>query len=95
MASIDVYGQFADMGQPTSDAILSPALCRAARGYLDWTQADLAEHSGVSRSTIRDFEGGRHPIHRSTEAQLRLAFERSGIAFMRADCACVGVYADK
>ncbi|MGL3608532.1 helix-turn-helix domain-containing protein [Rhizobium sp. G187] len=83
------------MGQPVNGPILSPALCRAARGYLDWTQADLAEQSGVSRSTIRDFEGGRHPVHRSTEAQLRLAFERSGLAFTKEEFDCMGVYAAK
>ena len=61
--------------------ILTPALCRAARGLLDWTQADIAERAGVSRSTIRDYEGGRHDIHRATEAQLRLAFEEGGVVF--------------
>lgn len=65
--------------------ILTPALCRAARGFLDWTQTDLADRSGVSRSTIRDYEGDRHSLHRATEAQLRLALEAGGIAFFRID----------
>jgi DNA-binding XRE family transcriptional regulator len=64
--------------------ILTPALCRAARGFLDWTQTQLAENAGVSRSTIRDYEGNRHDIHRATEAQLRLAFEEGGIVFVDA-----------
>ncbi len=63
--------------------ILTPALCRAARGFLDWTQTDLAVDAGVSRSTIRDYEGGRHDIHRATEAQLRHAFEAAGVAFVQ------------
>jgi transcriptional regulator with XRE-family HTH domain len=62
--------------------LLTTALCRAARGFLDWTQADIAERAGISRSTIRDYEGGRHDIHRATEAQLRLAFEAGGIVFV-------------
>jgi transcriptional regulator with XRE-family HTH domain len=62
--------------------ILTPALCRAARGLLDWTQSDIAEKAGVSRSTIRDYEGGHHDIHRATEAQLRLAFEEGGVVFV-------------
>lgn len=62
--------------------ILTPAHCRAARGFLDWTQSDLADRAGVSRSTIRDYEGSRHDIHRATEAQLRLAFEEGGVAFV-------------
>lgn len=70
------------MGQGSKFGILTPALCRAARGLLDWTQADLADESGVSRSTIRDYEGDRHDIHRATESQLRLAFERGGVDFI-------------
>lgn len=71
------------MGQADHCKILTPALCRAARGFLDWTQTDLADRSGVSRSTIRDYEGDRHDVHRATEAQMRLAFETAGIAFVR------------
>lgn len=92
MASYRLYGQIIRMGQPERQAILSPALCRAARGYLDWTQAELAAESGVSRSTIRDFEGGRHGVHRATEAQLRLAFENAGLSFRREGSQCPGVY---
>lgn len=71
------------MVQPDNANVFSPALCRAARGYLNWTQDDLASRSNVSRSTIRDFEGQRHGLHRSTEAQLRQAFEREGLSFLR------------
>lgn len=70
------------MGQVERSKILTPALCRAARGFLDWTQSDLAERSGISRSTIRDYEADRHAAHRATEAQLRLAFEDGGVAFV-------------
>ncbi len=73
------------MGQGQSCKDLTPALCRAARGFLDWTQADLALEAGVSRSTIRDYEGNRHDVHRATEAQLRQAFERGGIRFIDAE----------
>ena len=81
------------MGQGDHCKILTPALCRAARGFLDWTQMDLADRSGVSRSTIRDYEGDRHDIHRATEAQLRLAFENAGIAFVRMEGDQFGVCA--
>ncbi len=70
------------MGQADRAKILTPALCRAGRGYLDWTQCELADRSGVSRSTIRDYEGDRHEVHRSTEAQLRRAFEEGGLSFL-------------
>ncbi|WP_377298379.1 helix-turn-helix domain-containing protein [Rhizobium sp. SGZ-381] len=83
------------MGQPKAMILLSPSLCRAARGLLDWTQADLAERSGVSRSTIRDYEGSRHEAHRATEAQLRLAFEEGGITFIKVDGEKIGICSGK
>lgn len=79
------------MGQVLGTQILTPALCRAARGFLDWTQSDLAERSGISRSTIRDYEADRHGAHRATEAQLRLAFEDGGIAFVLMETGRVAV----
>jgi DNA-binding XRE family transcriptional regulator len=82
MAYVDQYGCFSVMNQGDRPMILTPALCRAARGFLDWTQTDIAERAGVSRSTIRDYEGGHHDIHRATEAQLRLAFEEGGVVFV-------------
>ncbi|OLP43399.1 helix-turn-helix transcriptional regulator [Rhizobium oryziradicis] len=80
------------MGQGDKSGILTPALCRAARGMLNWTQIELAEHSHVSRSTIRDFEGDRHDIHRTTAEQLRLALETGGVAFMDAPGYGLGVF---
>lgn len=61
---------------------MTPALCRAARGLLDWTQEELAEHSTVSRSTIRDYEGARHDVHRATAAQIVRAFNDHGVVFL-------------
>jgi len=71
--------------------ILTPALCRAARGLLDWTQSDLAERSEVSRSTIRDYEGSRHDVHRATAAQILRAFEDGGVVFMQVEGCGMGV----
>ncbi|HEY9548320.1 MAG TPA: helix-turn-helix transcriptional regulator [Kiloniellaceae bacterium] len=58
---------------------LLPEQCRAARGLLNWTQERLAALAGVSRSTVRDFENGRHQLHRATEALLVDALGRAGI----------------
>lgn len=52
---------------------------------LDWTQSDLAEHSQVSRSTIRDYEGARHELHRATAAQLLHALEEGGVIFIEVE----------
>lgn len=58
---------------------LLPEQCRAARGLLDWTQEELAGLAGVSRSTVRDFECGRHGLHRATETSLIKTFEEAGV----------------
>ncbi|MCJ9691403.1 helix-turn-helix transcriptional regulator [Rhizobium sp. PRIMUS64] len=70
------------MGRATVEVSLTPALSRAARGFLGWTQEELAARSTVSRSTIRDFEGDRHGLHRSTEAQLLSALKEGGVMFV-------------
>lgn len=36
----------------------------------------------MSRSTIRDYEGSRHDVHRATGAQIRRAFEEGGVLFL-------------
>lgn len=59
---------------------LFPEQCRAARGLLNWTQEQLAGLAGVSRSTVRDFENGRHKLHRATEAVIVKTLEQAGIS---------------
>ena len=73
------------MVQDTKPQLLTPALCRAARGLLDWTQADLAGRAEVSRGTIRDYEGGHHGMHRASTAQVKRALEDAGIIFIVID----------
>jgi predicted transcriptional regulator len=69
--------------------MLSPEQCRAARGWLDWTQADLAAQAHVSLSTIKAFEAGeRTPIANNlaaveralTDAGVSLVFTEDGRA---------------
>ena len=58
---------------------LTPQQCRAARGWLDWNQKDLADRARVSMSTIRDFESGkRTPIANNIDA-LRRAIHAAGV----------------
>jgi transcriptional regulator with XRE-family HTH domain len=58
---------------------MSPEQCRAARGWLGWTQQELARQAGVGLSTVRDFEKGeRTPIAQNLAA-LRRAIEEAGI----------------
>jgi transcriptional regulator with XRE-family HTH domain len=63
---------------------LHPEQCRAARGLLNWTQEQLAAASGVSRSTIKDFECHRHALHRATEILLVSALEKGGVQLLSA-----------
>jgi DNA-binding XRE family transcriptional regulator len=61
---------------------ISSAQCRAARGLVAMTQADLAAQSGVSARTIAHFEvGARQPIPANAGA-LRKALEAAGIEFI-------------
>lgn len=60
---------------------LAPAQCRAARGLLDWTQAALAEATGLSVVTVRAFEKGGE-MRESNKTLLMLAFERAGVEFI-------------
>lgn len=59
--------------------MLAPEQSRAARGWLDWSQEQLAERANVSLSTVRDFEKGRRtPIRNNLEA-IQKALEGEGV----------------
>lgn len=61
---------------------LSPEQCRAARGWLGWSQDELARRATVGLSTVRDFEAGRRtPIANNIDA-MRRAFETAGVALV-------------
>ena len=60
---------------------MSPEQVRAARNWLAWTQAELAERSKVGLSTVKDYEGGkRTPIANNLEA-IQRALESGGMKF--------------
>jgi len=62
--------------------MLTPEHSRAARGWLDWTQDELAKKANVSLSTIRDFEKGRRvPIANNIDA-IRRVFEAHGVKLL-------------
>ena len=65
--------------------MLSPEQSRAARGWLEWSQEDLAKHANVSLSTVRDFEKGRRvPIANNLTA-IEKALEGAGITLQFGD----------
>ena len=61
---------------------MTPAQCRAARGLLDWTQGDLADRSGVTDVTIRNFEKGRTELQSASMQVVRTAFTAAGVEFV-------------
>ncbi|MBE9064906.1 helix-turn-helix transcriptional regulator [cf. Phormidesmis sp. LEGE 11477] len=57
---------------------------RGARAMLDWTQQNLADHSGVSLSSIIRLETGSGPlaIRLDTLQKLQTTLEKAGILFL-------------
>jgi DNA-binding XRE family transcriptional regulator len=84
-------GDYAQEHQMPHAKILLPAQCRGARGLLSWSQGELADRAGVSRSTVKDFETERHALHHSTERLLIDALEAGGVALIPPDEAGAGV----
>jgi DNA-binding transcriptional regulator YiaG len=59
---------------------LQPAQCRAARGFLKWSQAEAAAQLGVGLSLLISFENGRRPQRKNLE-KIKAGFEQTGIIF--------------
>lgn len=71
--------------------MITPEQSRAARGWLEWSQEDLAKRANVSLSTVRDFEKGRRkPIGNNLTA-LQSALEQGGVKPVTRDGIAVGV----
>ena len=62
--------------------MLTPALSRAARALLNWSQEQLAEASHLGLSTIRDFERGRRVPSHNNLAGIERALRDAGIEFI-------------
>jgi ribosome-binding protein aMBF1 (putative translation factor) len=73
---------------------MTPEQSRAARGWLGWSQQELADRASVGISTVRDFEAGRRqPIENNVKA-MRRAIEDAGINLVfRADGSAEGIAA--
>jgi len=56
--------------------------CRGARGLLGWTQQDLADASGLSKTAINNFEKKHSDIKTESLRAIRMAFESANIDFI-------------
>lgn len=56
--------------------------CRAARGLLGWTQQDLADACGLSKTAINNFEKEHSDIKTESLRAIRMAFESADIEFI-------------
>ncbi|MER9712850.1 helix-turn-helix domain-containing protein [Mesorhizobium sp. M0174] len=61
---------------------LTPAQCRAARGLVDWSQAQLADAAKVATKTLADFERGKRTPYDRTLEDVRAALEAAGVIFV-------------
>lgn len=66
-----------------SDSALCAAQIRAARGFLNWSAQDLAQHSGVSFSTIRRMELSVATVRPESVNTVQATFEKYGLTFIR------------
>jgi transcriptional regulator with XRE-family HTH domain len=62
---------------------------RAARGFLNWSQKDLANRSGISHPTIKRMETkGLSSCNFGNVEAVRKALETAGISFREDGCVC-------
>lgn len=61
---------------------LTPAQCRMARAYLQWSQPELAERAGLVAMTVSKFESGSGHTGNDTIAKIAGVFELAGIEML-------------
>ena len=62
--------------------MISVEQCRAARGLLGWTQQDLADIAGLSKTAINNFEKSHSDIKRESLIAIQNALENAGLEFL-------------
>ena len=65
--------------------------CRAARGWLGWSQDQLAARSDVSVRTVAAFERGEQTPQRNNLAAMRRALEEAGVRLVFDENGAAGI----
>lgn len=75
------------MRDPIGQVVFYAEQIRAARALLNWSQAKLAQRSGVSPATVKRVELVDGPVHGTTDTAWRLkgTLEDAGVIFIEAD----------
>jgi DNA-binding transcriptional regulator YiaG len=71
--------------------MMTPEQCRAARGWLGWTQQELARRARVGLSTVKLFEAGERKTIPATGEAMHRAIEAAGIGFLEEDGKAIGI----
>lgn len=85
------WGDAADFASKLSRKEMTPLLCRAARAFLNWTQHDLGERSGISLDTVKVFETGQRTPLASKRVKIQDALWTAGIRFIEEGSQGIGV----
>lgn len=59
--------------------LITPALCRAARGLLGWNQADLAKAASIGLNTLRNFEAEKSAPMANNLRAIETALDAAGV----------------
>jgi transcriptional regulator with XRE-family HTH domain len=71
---------------------MTPEQSRAARGWLGWSQKELAKRAGVALNTVYEFETGRRTPAAYILTAMRAAIEAEGIRLLfEQDGAAAGI----
>jgi|SRR3954452_3599796 hypothetical protein len=71
-----------DICGPNYSFGMTPEQCRASRGWLNWTQVELAEKAKVGLSTVIEFEHGYRDTSTANRIAIQTALERRRIRFL-------------
>ncbi|MCK1293018.1 helix-turn-helix transcriptional regulator [Bradyrhizobium sp. 30] len=75
----------------TSSGTITAQQVKAARAWLDLSQDDLAQKTGITRRAIQDFENGKRTPQPRTLRDFRHALEELGIEFLFIEERAIGI----